>query len=429
MKRSCALVLLLLPLGVSFSADRANGQQPRRCATPVADPAWPEPDVPGDCAYSSTNPTGEYATGETYRIPVVVHIITTAAGTGFISEAQVRTQIDVLNEDFRAQAGSPGAPGFDTGIEFFLATTDPSGQPTNGITYSQNDTWFLDRGSYWTSLAWDTSRYLNIYTNSAGGALGYVPGLPQTGVVGARSDRVVILWSSFGRPGPIGPPYNRGRTTTHEVGHYLGLWHTFDRGCGTSSCYTTGDTICDTPSESQPHYGCPSSASCGTPDPVRNYMNYSDDSCMFEFTSEQSRRMRCTIKYWRPRLAGVCATAGAVNRNPGTNPQSYTAAAPVLGASWTATVDLSTTGHTNALVLGYLGSADIAIGGGLRLLVDPSSGLRLALPGTGAPLARVSLSVPATQSLCGYTLYTQALHYGGGNPGTLSNALDLTFGQ
>ena len=89
---------------------------------------------------------------------------------------------------------------------------------------------------------------------------------------------------TVGRNAPLAP-YNQGRTGTHEVGHYLGLYHTFQNGCGGSNCYASGDRICDTNAESQPEYNCPNnSSSCGSTDPVRNYMNYSTDTCMNNFT-------------------------------------------------------------------------------------------------------------------------------------------------
>ena len=202
-----------------------------RCGTPPRDPDFPETDAPGDCAYTRTIPQTEYDPTFIIDIPVVVHVITRTSGHGHISEAMVQSQIDILNEDFRAMAGSLGEDGNDAMITFHLATEDPSGAPTNGITYSANNNWFNDDGSYWDALAWDTNRYLNIYTNSASGALGYVPDLPQGGIVGQNRDRVVVLWSTFGRGGPYGPPYDKGRTTTHELGHYFGLWHTFSGGC------------------------------------------------------------------------------------------------------------------------------------------------------------------------------------------------------
>ena len=278
-----------------------------RCASPDFDPSHFSTAMlaPSDCAYGSTTVKPEYDPGVIYTIPVVVHVIQKSNGQGYISPAKVQSQIDVLNEDFLAIAGSDGAPGTDSAIQFELASVDPSGSPTTGITYSTNDTWYGDGGGYWNSLAWDTKNYLNIYTNSASGNLGYVPGFPQGGnLVGSKSDRVVVLWSSFGQNGPIGPPYNKGRTTTHEVGHYLGLYHTFQGGCASSACYTSGDTVCDTNRESSPTYGCSANkSSCGSSDPIHNYMDYSDDLCMWEFTPEQVNRMRCTLENWRPDLA------------------------------------------------------------------------------------------------------------------------------
>ncbi|MBO6514374.1 MAG: zinc metalloprotease, partial [Phycisphaerales bacterium] len=245
-----------------------------------------------DCSFSTTNPRAVYDPSvEKYRIPVVVHVIERTNGTGAMSDERVQSQIDILNEDFLALPGTNGAPGTDTQIEFYLATEDPNGNPTTGITRSVNNTWFNDGGNYWTSLAWDTDKYLNIYSNSASGALGYVPDLPQGGIAGSNSDRVVILYSTFGRNAPF-VPFNLGRTGTHEVGHYLGLYHTFNGGCAGGNCYTRGDRICDTNDEQTPTGGCPGNrVSCGDIAPFRNYMDYSDDRCMSEFTPEQANRM------------------------------------------------------------------------------------------------------------------------------------------
>jgi hypothetical protein len=264
---------------------------------------------PADCTFSFTNPAPQYDPSLVkYRIPVVVHVIRRDDGvTGHVPESLVQSQIDILNEDYLAMAGTNGENGTDIQIEFYLATEDPSGNPTTGITYSDNSTWFSDGGSYWDSLAWDTNRYMNVYTNSASGNLGYVPNLPQGGIVGFNSDRVVILWSSFGRDAPIGPPYDQGRTLTHEVGHYLGLYHPFD-GCDTpTTCYSAGDHVCDTTPQDSPTFGCSDNHTCGEPDNIRNYMDYSNDLCMELFTPEQARRMRCTLENYRPDLYDVVA--------------------------------------------------------------------------------------------------------------------------
>lgn len=277
-----------------------------RCQAPARDLDLIEIQAAADCSYNVTNPSAQYAPSSVYRIPVVFHVIQRTNGTGYVSPTRVAEQIAVLNEDFRALAGTPGAPGVDTAIEFVLAGEDPAGNPHSGITYSTNNTWYNDSGSYWTSLAWDPSRYINIYTNGAGGALGYVPGLPQQGTANKTYDRVVLLHSTVGFNAPIGSPYNKGRTATHEIGHFLGLFHTFDGGCGSvSGCYTSGDLICDTNRESTAHFGCAQTNTCSSPDPIHNYMDYSDDTCMWEFTEEQARRMRCTLESYRAQLFAV----------------------------------------------------------------------------------------------------------------------------
>ena len=258
---------------------------------------------PSDCTFNSTNPSAAYDPSVTlYRIPCVVHVITSGS-QGNLSPTCVESGIRILNEDFLALPGTNGAPGTDTQIEFFLAEVDPNGNPTNGITYTNNNSWFNDNGSYWNTLAWDPDRYLNIYTNTASGALGYVSSFPQEGSAGSNSDRVVILYSTFGDCATQFP-FNLGRTLTHEVGHYLGLFHTFEGGCG-GNCSSSGDLICDTNSQSFPNSGCGSPSSCGSLDPVHNYMDYSDDACMYEFTPNQARRMRCSLEFYRPDLAEV----------------------------------------------------------------------------------------------------------------------------
>jgi hypothetical protein len=263
-----------------------------------------------DCTYNFTNPAPVYDPSVArYRIPVVVHVLYSITGQGYVEPERVQSQIDVLNEDFRAMLGTPGEGGADVQVEFYLATTDPAGNPSTGITYTQNELYFLDQLPYYDELAWDPNRYLNIYTNlpmGAGGAiLGYVAFFPQDGPTGSNEDRVVILHSSFGRNSP-NPPYDQGRTATHEVGHYLGLFHTFQDGCGVAAapgCYSSGDRVCDTEPDSASHGGCPTgSTSCGFPVPIRNYMEYTDDTCMNNFTPEQARRIRCTLLNWRPLL-------------------------------------------------------------------------------------------------------------------------------
>lgn len=308
----------------AFLADRALDASERRCATPspeIRRVLYPAPDaaelpppLPGvataaDCTASSTNPSSDYDTTFRWVIPVVVHnLLTSDCGTGYLSDADVQGQIDILNEDFQAILGSNGENGTNLEIHFELATVDPDGSPTSGIERICDTSWYQDGDAYYDFLAWDPDHYLNIYTNNASGFLGYVPFLPADGggaFVGNKTDRVVILHSAFGPNAPL-TPYDLGRTATHEVGHYLGLEHTFHGGCGTQTspgCYTTGDLICDTNGESMEYLGCTGPRStCGTADPYTNYMDYADDPCMEEFTVEQGRRMRCSLQHYRPNL-------------------------------------------------------------------------------------------------------------------------------
>ena len=286
-----------------------------RCGTPA-----PNPDAgidgqlagldPSDCTMSSTTISDAYIPEVSdYRIPVVVHVLRNDAGTlGDLSLEMVQSGIDILNEDMNAILGSNGEDGTEARIEFYLADTDPDGNPTNGVTYTNNTTWYNDSGNYYEVLGWDTERYMNIYTNTAGGFLGYVSGFPADGTAGQPYDRIVVLWEAYGRDGAYGPPFDQGRTLTHEVGHYLGLFHTFQGGCDSGGCYTQSDLICDTNSESGPHFGCTSgSSSCGSIDPIENYMDYSDDLCMTRFTPEQVNRMRCSLLNYRPLLYTIGA--------------------------------------------------------------------------------------------------------------------------
>lgn len=270
-----------------------------------------------DCSATLSNPSDLYDPGLVFTIQVVVHVIQdTACLQGNQSDEQVLSQITVLNEDFRALPGTPGAAGVDTGIQFALAAIDPQGQPTTGIRRYCNTTWFNDQGQYFETIAWDPARYINLYSNSAAGSRGYVPFLPALAPanIGANLDRVVINWQAFGRPGPV-PAHAGGRTATHEIGHYLGLFHVYYQGCGDATmpgCYSTGDTLCDTAPDATSHQGCATaSTSCGNvPVPAENYMELSDDDCLTGFTLEQSRRLRCTLLSFRSGLIGFVFADG-----------------------------------------------------------------------------------------------------------------------
>jgi PKD repeat protein len=249
-------------------------------------------------------------------IPVVVHVVHNGQQIGFgpnLTDSQVISQIQVLNEDFRRMnADTVNTPGIfrqfaaDTRIEFCLATVDPSGNPTNGIhRYNGGQ-------ANWSSgiqnilkpaTIWNRDNYLNIWSVDFGGSglLGYAqfPG-------GAKNtDGVVIGYQYMGRApyNPVPGRFNLGRTTTHEVGHWLGLYHIW----GDGNC-NVDDGVNDTPLAGQANYGCNDTTnSCvGTPvdyyDMVQNYMDYTDDDCMNIFTTGQANRMHAAIHNSRASL-------------------------------------------------------------------------------------------------------------------------------
>ena len=296
-----------------------------RCGTPFHEEWLKTARARGDLPEQTNGPEERekaFGPGDVLEIPVVVHIITASDGTtGDLTNGIVQSQIDILNEDFRALAGTNGAPGTDTMIQFVLADRDPSDNPTSGITRTSNDTWFADsdEDGFKTALVWDPDTYLNLYTNNTA-FLGYAY-LPSESS-GQYWDGVVITYTSFGRNSPF-PPYDQGRTATHEVGHYLGLYHVFEpegdpdlpnppgEGCptGVPDCYSDdGDLICDTNPEAYATYGCPvGQQTCESLDNIRNYLDYTDDLCMWEFTPEQVDRMRDQIATYRSTLVTIAA--------------------------------------------------------------------------------------------------------------------------
>ena len=232
------------------------------------------------------------ANGVVITIPTVVHVVYKTNAQN-ISDAQINSQIDVLNDDFRrtnADADNYWNVGADTEIEFCLATVDPDGNPTNGIqrrktnkpSFGTNDNMkFNNKGGL---DAWPAGDYMNIWVcNISGGILGYAqfPGGPDA------TDGIVVDYQYFGTIGTATAPFDLGRTGTHEVGHWLNLRHIWgDGGC------SVDDFVSDTPLSDGPNYGCPiGHVSCGTEDMVQNYMDYTDDACMNIFTVGQSDRM------------------------------------------------------------------------------------------------------------------------------------------
>jgi hypothetical protein len=248
-------------------------------------------------------------------IPVVVHVVHRTEDEN-ISDAQVRSQIDVLNKDFRAKnTDKSKVPAVwkslvaDANIEFKLATTDPKGKRTSGITrtattvreFGPDDAVKSKRSGGVTP--WPTDRYLNIWVcNLSGGLLGYAqfPGGK------AATDGVVVLYTAFGTRGAVKPPFNKGRTATHEVGHYLNLRHIW----GDRNDCTGNDFVTDTPPARQSNTGKPKfpHITCNNGpngDMYMNYMDYVDDASMFMFTAGQVARMNAALAGPRKKLVGL----------------------------------------------------------------------------------------------------------------------------
>ena len=277
-------------------------------------------DRAADCSFTNTTIDSDYSPvdGQVLTIPVVFHVIYKADGTGYISEARVQAQIAVLNEDFAGFSGN----GYLTSIQFELVD----------INYVQNDSWYTDAGANMTSefkssLAVDPARYMNIYTNDAGGGgtLGYAS-LAANGSVGSSSDGIVMLHDTIGGRNNGYGNFDEGRTLVHEVGHYLGLEHTFmpAGSCDLPNDYTHGDLIADTPAQLSPDFGTSSSSSCGAPSAIENFMNYSDDDAMYTFTAEQTNRMICSLMSYRSNAYSVSGGGEAVTATGSSSPISVT---------------------------------------------------------------------------------------------------------
>jgi hypothetical protein len=215
-------------------------------------------------------------------IGVYFHVINNGSGiaNGDVPDSQISAQIDVLNGAYAAST-----------FTFAMVSVD----------HTTNATWYTAgpgsqaEADMKAALRKGTKSDLNIYTNNPGGGLLGWATFPWNYSSNPKNDGVVILFSSL--PGGSAAPYNLGDTATHEVGHWLGLYHTFQGGCSKS-----GDYVSDTPSERSPAYGCPTGRdSCkqGGLDPIENFMDYSDDACMYRFTTGQGTRMKSAWTTYR----------------------------------------------------------------------------------------------------------------------------------
>jgi len=236
---------------------------------------------------------------------VVVHIVYNALIEN-ISDEQVLSQMKVLNEDFsKNNSNLQSVPAVwrdivgDAQIKFMQAQSDPNGEPTNGITRTSTTIESFGDDDAVKSIAtggaeaWPADHYLNIWVCHLQNLLGYAqfPGGPP------ETDGVVIDYRAFGTIGTVQTPFHLGRTTTHEVGHWLNLFHIWgDDGTG---CTGT-DQVDDTPNQAGPNTGRPvfPHITCNNGpegDMFINFMDYVDDSCMVMFTAGQVERMLSTL--------------------------------------------------------------------------------------------------------------------------------------
>ncbi len=244
---------------------------------------------------------------EVATIQTVVHVVYNTDEQN-ISDEQIKSQIDVLNEDFnKLNPDVSDVPSVwkdlaaEARIKFTLAAKDPDGNPTTGITHTKTSAKSFEDNDGVKSKdtggadAWDAKCYLNIWVCLLGGGLlGYAqfPGGPP------ETDGVVITHTAFGTTGTAAPPFNKGRTATHEIGHWLDLRHIWgDDGEG---C-TGSDFVEDTPNQGGSNFGCPDfpHVSCDNGpngDMFMNYMDYTDDRCMFMFTADQVSRIDACLE-------------------------------------------------------------------------------------------------------------------------------------
>jgi hypothetical protein len=321
MKNRLPLFFLFAGLAASIPAN-AQQQPVKRCGTYeymqeqlANDPAWAQrlADMEQEIGHFDPSQQQDRAV---ITIPVVFHVVykTTAEN---ISSSRLTDQIAVLNQDYRKlNADVVNVPGpwqsitADMEIQFCLATIDPQGNPTTGIERVQTTvSSFIDDDKVKSTTtgganAWDRNRYLNLWVcHLGGGILGYA----QFPGGNAATDGVVLSYQYVGTTG-ASPPYNKGRTATHEIGHWLSLYHIWgDDDFLTNKC-TGSDNVTDTPNQEIENYGCPTyplTDACTTTAPgvmFMNYMDYTDDACMYMFTAGQKTRAQSTLSGSRATL-------------------------------------------------------------------------------------------------------------------------------
>lgn len=350
--RFFSLVFLL-----SFFTNITLSQEPARCGTDEIHEFNMQNDDEYKRSYfelqkkfgisQNVEPTPRSFSNEVYSIPVVVHVFHDGDPLGEdsnISDEIIYDAIAALNADFMGEsffpANNTGAPFFnapvDVDIEFCLATVDPDGNPTNGITRQNPDSLagYTQTGMVTTSLLaensetalkslcyWPVAEYCNIYVvhklNGGGSPLGFAY-LPPTS---SLRDGIVVFRGVFGfnnngnQDGQLYGNFNENKTLTHEMGHYLGLRHTFNNTSDCepeTNCAAQGDALCDTPPTTG-SVGCNPLSCYETM--TENFMDYSNDDCMDRFSPDGRTRMRDKLLQWRSGLLdnGNCTPLDGVS--------------------------------------------------------------------------------------------------------------------
>jgi hypothetical protein len=286
---------VVAPDGVVFESHKDFIEAGRKCSTRHADDIELEK-IGRDVAANRAANGGKQADGggnttdgsrlaNTVTISVYFHVVSKADGTGNIPDSRLDAQIAAMNEHFA---------GLDTPVYRTAAANMSFRFAKAGVTRTVNDTWYAAgpgsaaQTQMKNALHQGTADDLNFYTNSGGGYLGWAT-FPNEYQGAPAQDGVVCYWASL--PGSNYAPYNEGDTGTHEVGHWLGLYHTFQGGC-----LGSGDGVADTPAERSSFFGCLGSKEPDTckqnagKDPVENFMDYTDDPCMYKFSLGQSDR-------------------------------------------------------------------------------------------------------------------------------------------
>lgn len=309
----------------------------RKCGTP--DYKRSQPSVLLQSPQTSPGSTDTTA-NEIINIPVVVHVLYNTDEQN-ISDEQIQSQLIALNQDFRKQNYNiKNIPSVfaklagDAKINFTLAVTDPKGNTTNGIIRKHTSVlhWEANDEMKFSATGgdngWNANNYLNIWVcNLSGNSLGYAS-LPGTDL---SKDGIVIQYTAFGTIGTAKAPFNKGRTLTHETGHWLGLMHIWgDDNCG-------DDKIGDTPPQQAYNNGCPSFphlSSCSADangDMFMNFMDFTNDDCMSMFTIGQKNKMRSLFAKGGSRNSLLVSPGG----KPATGKD-----APVIAAATTVNKDV-----------------------------------------------------------------------------------------